>query len=207
MANLKVTGQEVRDFWKYMEKKYDFKVVQKKDAEEMQLIGWALETMGIRDKKGFLNSCATTICLGDVRRVYMPYEIGVGRHSHLLHQIELCAHEAQHVVQADRERGQPMKYLLSDANRAFYEADAYRATMEMEYFMTGKMTSPRDLANILRGYSIGKADRRIAEKHLRIAAEVVKRGGVITGTSKTAIRWWKNKKKRVPLRKVSYFRV
>jgi len=204
---MKVTGKDVESFWKYMAKKYDFKIVQKGDAQEMRAIGWALDLMGVQTKDDFLRSYTTTVIVGGWRCVYVPFEIGDGSQAQLINQIATCVHECQHVVQADRDPSQPMKYLTSDASRAYYEADAYRATMEMFFFFTGKLLPPKSLANILKSYSIGKADRRIAEKHLIIAGKVVKRGGVITGTSKVAIKWWKRRKKSKSFRMVSMIRL
>jgi hypothetical protein len=176
-----------------MSKKYDFDIVQKNDAKEMKIVGWALGQMGVLNKDDFLKRYTTTVCLGGWRAVYVPFEIGKGTQTQLIRQIGIAVHESQHVIQATRDGFQPMKYLASDTNRAYYEADAYRATMEMHWFFTGKLLSPKSLANSLKGYSVGSSDRRIAEKHLIIASKVVERGGVITGTSKVAIRWWKRK--------------
>jgi len=176
-----------------MSKKYDFEIVQKKDSKGMRLVAWALDLMEIQDKDKFLNSYTTTIVVGGHRVVYVSFDIGKGSQASLVRQVGVCVHESQHVVQADRESIQPIKYLTSDTNRAYYEADCYRATMEMHWFFTGRLLSPKKLANELKGYSVGRADRRIAEKHLVIASKVVKRGGVITGTSKVAIRWWKKR--------------
>jgi len=205
---MKVTGKQVMAFWKYMAKKYDFDIVTKADAKEMRIVGWALEQMHIQKKADFLKKYTTTIVLGKWRCVYIPFEIGEGTQAKLIYQNETCVHESQHVVQATRDRMQPMKYLRSDASRAFYEADAYRANMEMHRFFTGRMLSAKYLANLLKGYSIGKADRRICEKHLIIASKVVKRGGVITGPSKVAIRWWKKQQPaKARVRKVMMIRV
>ena len=204
---MKITNKQVQVFWKYMAKKYNFKIVTKQDSDEMKLVGWFLDQIGVQKKKEFLNTYTTTIILGGWRCVYVPFEIGVGGRDDLIRQIAVCVHECQHVVQADRETAQPIKYLSSDASRAFYEADAYRANMEIVWFFTGKLLSPAILANQLKGYSIGKADRRIVEKHLIIASKVVKRGGVITGPSKVAIRWWKAQNMRVRSRRVSHLKV
>lgn len=200
---MRVTEKDVQDFWKYMAKKYDFKVVKKGDSDEMKIVGQALDQMNIQKKKEFLEQYTTTVIFGGWRCVYVPFEIGKGSQAQLIHQIATCVHECQHVVQADREVAQQIKYLTSDASRAYYEADAYRATMEMHWYFTGRILSPKSLANGLKSYSIGKADRRIAEKHLIIASKVVKRGGVITGTSKVAIRWWNRRKKVTSFRNVS----
>jgi len=205
---MRVTGKEVRDFWKYMSKKYNFDIVTKGDAEEMRIIGWALDLMDIQSQKEFMKKYTTTVVLGEWRCVYVPFEIGKGSQAQLIAQIEICVHECQHVVQADRERAQPIKYLTSDASRAYYEADAYGASMEMHYFLTGKLLSPRSLANDLKAYTIGAGDRRIAEKHLVVTAKVVKRGGVMTGVSKVSIAWWKRRKKNtVKFRKISPIRI
>lgn len=189
----RVSGEDVKAFWKYMSNKYNFDIVTKGNAAEMKIIAWALDQMDIQNQSDFLKKYTTTVCLGGWRAVYVPFEIGKGTQAQLIHQISVAVHESQHIVQADRDPTQPLKYLASDTSRAYYEADGYRATMEMYWFLTGRLLSPRTLANKLRGYSVGAADRRIAEKHLVIAAKVVKRGGVITGTSKVAIRWWKRK--------------
>lgn len=202
---MKVTGKQVKAFWKYMAKKYDFDIVTKGDAKEMKIVGWALERMDVQSKKDFLKKYTTTICLGAWRCVYVPFEIGKGTQAQLIGQIETCVHECQHVRQADRNPAQPLKYLASDTSRAFYEADAYRTNMEMHWYLTGRLLSAKKLANLLKGYSIGKSDRYIAEKHLIIASKVVKRGGVISGVSKVSIRWWK--KRLAPKRRMVSIRV
>jgi len=202
-----VTGDQVKAFWKYMSKKYGFQIVQKDNAVAMQIVGWALEQMDIQDQDEFLSRYSTTVCLGDFKAVYIPFEIGKGNQAQLIAQILTCVHETEHVLQAKRDPLQPVKYLQSDANRAFYEADAYRTNMEMYWFFTGKLIAPKSLANLLKGYSVGKADRRIAEKHLKIASKVVERGGVISTPSKVAIRWWKAQKKTAKFRKVSLLTV
>lgn len=200
---VEITGTDVKAFWQYMSKEYDFEIVTKKDAAEMKVVGWFLDRMNIQKKSVFMERYTTTICLGPWRCVYVPFEIGTGDQKELISQIVICAHECQHVVQADREPAQPMKYLLSDASRAYYEADAYRVNLELHWFFTKRLLSAEKLASKLRHYSIGAADRRIAEKHLVIAAKVVKRGGVITGVSKETIAWWKEKDvSKVPLIKI-----
>lgn len=195
-----LTGKDVVDFWKYSSKKYGFSIIQKKNNAEMKVVSWALDSMNIMDKEYFMDNCTVTVCLGDWQSVYVPFELGtfeLGKgsksKSQLVNQVATCVHESQHAVQAKRDKMQPMKYLASDTQRAFYEADAYRATMEMHYYFTGKFPSPGILANLLRGYSVGMADRRICEKHLIIAAKVIRRGGVISGVSKDAIRWFRRK--------------
>lgn len=198
-----VTSDDVKEFWKYMSKKYKFDIVTKSDAVEMKIVGWALDQMGILDKNDFLKKYATTICLGSWRCVYVPFEIGKGGITQLIAQVETCVHESQHMVQADRDPLYAIKYLSSDTNRTYYEVDAYRTNMELHYFFTGKLISPKAIADTLAAYSIGLADRRIAEKHLTVAAKIVQRGGVVTNSSKVSIRWWSLRKKSSNLRKMT----
>lgn len=193
----KVTSKQVKDFWKYMGRAYRFEVIDKSEAAEMRLVSWALDAMRIQDQKDFLKNYTTT--LGN--RVYVPFEIGKGTQKQLVGQIITCTHEAQHVAQYRRDRSFMFKYLLSDSSRALYEADAYRANMEIYWWFHKKLLSPTMLANKLKGYSVGKSDIRVARKHLISASKTVQYGGVITGTSKKAIRWLnKNVKTSKPRR-------
>jgi hypothetical protein len=187
----KVTGAQVKAFWKYMSKKYDFDIVDKDSAREMKMIAGILDAMNVQDKEQFLKQYTTTIVLGNWRAVYVPFEIGKGTQAQLISQICICVHECQHVVQADRDVIFFAKYLADDTNRANYEAQAYGVTMEMHYYFYGTVLSPRTLANKLKHYSVGKADRRSAEKQLIALSKTVKYGGVINRTSKTAIKWWR----------------
>jgi hypothetical protein len=189
----RITGEQVKAFWKYMSNKYNFQVIDKGDSEMMKLVAWALDMMEIQDADYFMKNYTTTVTFGEWRAVYVPFEIGKGTQAQLIAQVETCVHECQHVVQADRDPMHSIKYLTNDTHRAYYEADAYRTNMEMHWFFTMTLLSPKTLANKLKGYSVGAVDRRICEKHLIIAAKVVERGGVISGTSKVAIAWWKKR--------------
>ena len=191
----KVTGAQVKAFWKYMAKKYDFDIVDKDSAREMKMIAGILDAMGVQSKKQFLKQYTTTIVIGNWRAVYVPFEIGKGSQAQLISQIVTCVHECQHVVQADRDVIFFAKYLADDTNRANYEAQAYGVSMEMHYYFYGTVLSPKALANKLKNYSVGKADRRSAEKQLIALSKTVKHGGVINKTSKTAIKWWRPKVK------------
>jgi hypothetical protein len=192
-ANYKITSKQVKDFWKYMAKKYNFDIVDKDNAREMKIVGGILDAIGVQSKKEFLENYTTTVCIGDWRAVYVPFEIGKGNQAQLIKQVIICVHEAQHAVQASRNKLMFAKYLADDTNRANYEAEAYGVTMEMHYFFYGTVRSPKLLADKLKRYSIGKADRRTVEKTLISLSKTVKYGGVINGTSKVAIKWWRSK--------------
>ena len=190
---MRITGKQVQQFWRYMSKKYKFDVVDKNDAIEMKLVAWMLEQMGIMAEQVFLDGYSTTISLGNMRKVYVPFDIGKGNQNALKNQVLICGHETKHVMQGQQERRFLLKYLGSDTARAYYEMDALRVDMELAHFLSGKCPNPRTLANKLKMYSIEAPDRRTVEKHLKAAKKIVERGGVSTGISKDAIRWWKKK--------------
>lgn len=193
---MQITSEQVRNFWKHMVRVYGFKVVNRDDSEAMKLVAWALDMMGIQDADDFMDNYTTTVVFSGWRAVYIPFEIGKGSQSQLVAQSATCVHECQHIVQADRDPMHSVKYLTSDTSRAYYEADAYRTNMEMHWFFTGKLLSAKSLTDKLISYSVGKGDRRICEKHLIVSSKVVEQGGVISATSKEAIKWWKATLKR-----------
>lgn len=180
-----VTGAQVQEFWAYMGKKYRFKVIDKEDAAEMKLVGWALDTMSIQDQDHFLENYTTTIG----SKIYVNFDIGVGTQRQLVGQIITCAHECQHIIQSRRDPLYEVKYLTNDAARTMFEVDAYQANMEIHWWFYQKLLSPTMLANQLKGYSIGAANRRVAKKRFVSAGKMIQYGGVTTGTAITTIRW------------------
>jgi hypothetical protein len=182
---MKLTPEIVVAFWKHMQSKYQFEVINKAKASEMKAVAKFLGRMGIMDADTFMKRYATTIG----NRVYIPFEIGTGD---LISQVCLCVHETQHTVQFDRN---PIKfaalYCASSAGRAHYEADAMTTDMEMTFFLTGRVLDPVKNADRLKAYAVSEADIKVVRKHLKAVASFVKDGGVVSGTSKTAIAWLK----------------
>lgn len=178
-----ITPEDTKAFWNYMSRKRGSHVVSKSDAAEMQIAAASLALMGIMDAKKFLSNYSTTI----VNRIYVPFEIG-GDTPSLAAQVATCVHEHVHVRQF-RDMEFVPEYCLSSAKRAALECDAYRATMEMMFWMTGNCPSPKVTANLLRSYACTQEDIDFSEKYLRSAAEVIKKGGILTPESKIAIKW------------------
>jgi hypothetical protein len=167
---------------------YGFRVVQKANQEEMRAIAWALDMMGIKDHKEFMRNYTTTIGT----TVYVNFKIGKGTQAQLISQVKTCVHETQHVIQYLRNPGKyVVNYLRSDAARAHYEVDAYRTTMEMHYFFYGTVLSSSKTANLLRVYAVSEWDIHVAKKHLRVTAQVLRHGVIMSGVSKDSIRWWR----------------
>ena len=119
---------DVRAFWDFMTQHYGTSVINKQDAIAMKVVARVLDTLGIVDRDSFLKEFTTTIG----RRIYIPFTIGDASPLDLWSQIALCVHEHQHVVQHDKlGLRYELTYLASKADRARYEAEAYRSELEV----------------------------------------------------------------------------
>lgn len=182
------TAAQVTAFWDAMQARYGTRIIDKSSAAEMRLVGWFLERIGVLDAATFLERFTTTIG----RRIYVPFTPGTPTPRHgLWSQMVICVHEHQHVEQQDRDGAFTfaLRYLISRAARAAYEADAYRCNLELHHWHTGTIRSPRELAERLRSYGVREADIDVAETTLIAAARTVKAGGLITAASKVAVAW------------------
>lgn len=185
----RLSGDDVVAFYGYMKKKFGTMVIEKADAVEMRVVAASLALMGIMDVQKFLKKYATTVG----NRVYVPFEVGSDEVS-LVDQIALLVHEHVHVGQFEANGFVP-EYLLNSGKRALHECSAYRATMEMVFYLTGRCPSPSKLAKGLKAYMCSDEDIAVADKYLNLASEVVKGSGVITEESKVAIAWLRRRMK------------
>jgi hypothetical protein len=182
------TPDEVRGLWTHMTERFGCRVIKKGDAAEMKAVAFVLGKLGILDPAEFLKDYATTIGT----RIYLPFEIGEPNGDwNLWMQVIVAAHECQHAY-----RGQKMgfltygaRYLTSSSQRALFEVEAYRASLEMEWWRSHTMLDPAQVAEHLRGYGVNEADVQVATTALRMAASTIKRGGVINQASSVAIAW------------------
>lgn len=190
-ATKKVVMKEVAQpdrsagLWLYLTKKYKTEVVKKADAKEMKVIGEFLDAVGVLDDKDFMDRFSTT--LGN--RIYLcnNYEA-----LSELDKIGTCVHEHVHVRQWRMNPVlSPLQYAADRARRTAFECEAYRANMEMTFFLTGKCPDPKKVADLLKSYNVNKDDLKFAQAYLSKAADIVKRGGVVTRESKTAIGYLK----------------
>ena len=182
------TPEEVRKFWDHMSSKYGTRVIKHSNSILMKAISLLLRRMRVPDVTEFLKNYAIT--LG--KNIYVPFEIGVPyKNFDLMEQMICCVHEHTHVDQI-RKIGKfkfYLRYAFNSAKRARFEADAYRANMEMHFWRFGTIRDVRKLAGILKNYGCSSSDRKYVENFLAISAETVSRGGVINRSSQTAIRW------------------
>ena len=182
-----IQPSEVRAFWKHMQAHYDTRIVDKRRAPEMTLVGEVLDLLGIQDRDRFLQHYTTTIA----RNIYVPFEVGVpSEHYDLWNQVVICVHEHQHVVQHDREGiSSEVSYLTDSAARARWEAEAYRSNLELHFWRSGQMPSPRALAELLHNYGCSAADVDVATRALMLSAYPIRKGAVINEASHVAIDW------------------
>jgi hypothetical protein len=203
---MKLTKRRVQDFWLYMSKHYDTTILQKnsdltkiidvaKDfsldalknaGTEIHLIGLFLDKLGVMNVDKFLQDYATT--LGE--RIYIPFEIGQEDHTSLKSQVRICVHEHQHVLQY---REEPLsfvvRYLADRAQRAMFEAEAFRCNLEVEYTLTGKVPSVTGYAEGLKAYNCTAEDVMVVEKALRLSKQTIEAGGITTKAGIVACRW------------------
>jgi len=185
MSTKELSPELVIDFWHYMQKKYDTKVVNKKKSKLMRAVANFMDDFGIMSGKKFMNDFTTTL----FGKIYVPFTIGDANTKRLESQIAICVHEHQHIQQNRRDNGYSRKYIFNKAYRAYVEAEAYGANMELHFWYAGHVLDPVALAEKLYDYGCKDKHIRVAQKHLESMAITVKYGGVINDSSKTAIAW------------------
>jgi hypothetical protein len=182
------TSEEVKKFYIHMLTHFGAKIVDKKSDDQMKMVAEFLDTLGILDKKSFLEIFTTTIN----NNIYIPYEIGVESGSYdLWGQITVLIHECQHVVQARKEGFETfaVKYLTSKSNRAYYEARAFCCDLEAHFWRYGVLHDPGSRALLLTNYGVDKEDISYAQKHLEACAITIRQDGLITDAGQVAIEY------------------
>jgi hypothetical protein len=187
-----VQPEEVWAFWRFMQDHFRTSVINKLSALEMQLVARGLEALGIQSKDRFLKNFTTTIG----RRIYTPFEVGSPKGGwDLWHQIVICVHEHQHVVQHDREGlSYEVSYLADRGARARWEAEAYRSNLELQFWRTGTTPSAQRTASVLkdygcRDYGCRDEDIEVTAKSLALSAISVRKGAVINEATHVALGW------------------
>jgi len=183
-------GEQVKAVWAALQAEYGSKVVPKASAGEMQAAAWFLDKLQIMDHETFMQRFTTTI--NDT--VYVPFEIGVarpGKPNDLWNQIELGGHEHQHVFQAKRD-GVPVfyaEYLGVPQSRAQYEAEAYRVDVELHWWRYKQMPNLRVVAEKIRAYNCGTAEVDFIHEYLKMSADAIREGAVISEASQFLVAW------------------
>jgi len=183
------TPDVVRAYYAALCADYGATVVPKASSALMGAVGAFLGAIGIVDRAAFASRFVTT--LG--RTVYVPFVPGEPSADwSLWSQIEVLAHECQHIRQHD-DRGLRFErdYLMSTAKRAHLEAEAYAVNAALHHWRHGVIEGwwPTHTAGLLRFYGCTDADVLVAERHLRMIASSVRAGVVVSHAARTAIVW------------------
>lgn len=180
----KLNGPYVRDFWRRMCQAYKTKAVPKSNSKLMKAVSLFLALCRIQKRKTFMSRFYTTIG----NKIYCPKKLGSGNHAELVTQICVCVHEHTHVLQERKDKWRyKFRYMRSTAKRAVYEAEGYRASMEMHHWLTGRIIPIDQVMNSLKSYGLKKRDFQTVEKYLKSSMRTIDAGGIISPTVKKAI--------------------
>ena len=183
-----LTEQLVRDYWAFLQERYNVTISDKSDDHFMITVGWALDMMGVLDSERFLEEYTTTIG----QQIYLPVPLCDPSRS-LLSWITLGAHEVTHAEQFAENRNEfLLQYLSSQTHRATYEADAFRTGFEIRAWFNFENTQyfhPRSYAERLRDYALGDEQIDYVTKVHTKSIAIVAKGGLVTPVGKETIAW------------------
>jgi hypothetical protein len=185
------TRAQAEAFMAHMATTFHARIVRRSDAIEIKIIGAALgivRALGVPlpSEDEFVSRYATT--LGPL--IYLP-DVGPDE------TIEIVTHECQHVVQfwqggagLPGQLGMTWLYLTAAEARVRYEAEAYRAGLEVAWRRAKQLPSLDALAMPLEGgYALGAGDVQLGRDLLEIAATSVQAGVVSTPAGRAAVAW------------------
>jgi hypothetical protein len=183
MTTHTITSAQTVAFWRYMTRKYGT-TVKAKTASEMQVIGAVLASMGIMDRERFVRDFSIALGHG----IYPNFVVGDPSWIPLISQSVVCVHEHVHVRQF-HSADFAWDYCLDSSKRALSECEAYRASMEMAYWFTGRCPAPSSIVGKLGSYNLTADDLAFAGEWLTKAAAIVRKGGIVTPEAQVAIKW------------------
>jgi hypothetical protein len=197
----KLTPDDVRGVAKHLSRKHDARIIDKDDAVEMKLVGSVLGKLGIVNKKHFMNHFSTTIPAGKLfrirkARIYLPFEPGETKKNSpsLEDQAENIVHEFHHT------RQDLVPHYIKTSKRAWLEARAMHAELEMCWFLRGRLPNLDLMAGNLRYYAVDKADIKTTAEQLKIVSYNVRRGKLHNRVSKDAIAYLKRRRRAYLIR-------
>lgn len=189
MRPVTVTQDDVIEFWRVMMEHYGATLIDKTSDADMKIVADALNAMGIMDRERFLTGFTTTIGT----KIYAPFTPGtpIGGWN-LWNQITVCTHECYHIAQSRQFEGIEFgwRYITSATARAYYEVEAYRSDMVLNWRYQNATLNPALLAGVLRdGYACPEADVRMAEKMFRLSLISIKKGAIPGEVTQFACNW------------------
>jgi hypothetical protein len=165
-----ITPDLVVAYHKYLAKTFNFRIINKNHAPEMQLIAEFLPRFVSIDKETFLAKYSTTL----YNLVYSPHDIGSGSERQLFRQIKIITHEAQHVADFTDDPLEMMAYLVP-SSRAHLEARAKSTSIYLQWWYNQKVPNLIEFTASLYDYGLKKSDIDVVSKHLRMHIPIAKR--------------------------------
>ena len=183
-----ITSDLVVKYHKYMAKTFGFKMFNKSNAIEMQLLAKILGYFVPINEGVFLSRYSSTI----YNRVYVPYTMGEGTKSELFRQICQITHEAQHVSDFTDDPLLMIRYLALDSERGKIEAQALATEIYLQYWYDGQMPNLTKMAEKLYYYGLEPNDQIMVRTHLQIHTPIARRGQIPNSlVAKMGIAWLK----------------
>lgn len=196
VENRDIDPKIVRAYYDHMAAVYRASIVRKDTSPIMEVARAGLCLLGIEAGKRWMEY-ATTDPLS--RTIYVPFEPGVVNADgswDLWAQINVLAHECQHLHQADSvgELGtivSGIAYALDTPHRTAHEAECYVTSAEMHWWRYGLLEEwwLEHTAEGMLSYGVSDADVQHIHTHLLSAAATIRRGGIISHAGHAAIEW------------------
>ena len=179
--------EDVTEFWRVMMARYGTRILDINDPTDLSLIQHGLTHMGITDPT-VLQHYAITFGTA----IYLPFTPGVAIPNwSLWDQIKTCLHEHFHVARARQYEGVEYNftYQTNSTSRAYFEGEAYRTQLVLEWRYKQTTSDPEALALRLRAYKCNDADISMVTKILKLSLISIKKGALPDGITQFACDW------------------
>jgi hypothetical protein len=187
----KIMGYDVKEAWKYMAGKYNFKQVTMGDTKPAIAVNF-LKKLGIDQPEKWMNSHTITLLnfFQDQSYVFTNFTPGVARgrnqQYHFRKQLGTLAHECDHVKNQDFEWF--YWYLKNKSSRTRKEIDGLTCNMDLDFYLGGSCSPSRE-ANKLKGYRVNASNVAFAHRVLIDRAEIIEQGKIHQKTSRDLIKF------------------
>ena len=179
--------EDVIEFWRVMLARYNTRILNINDPADNSLVQHGLSRMGVTDPNVLQNYAIT---FGTA--IYLPFTPGKAVPKWpLWDQIKTCLHEHFHVARSRQFEGVEYGFIYqtNSTSRAYFEGEAYRTQLVLEWRYKGKTSDPEALAEKLRAYKCNDSDISMVAKILRLSLFSIKRGAVPDSVTQFACDW------------------
>jgi hypothetical protein len=185
VPEIELTPEKLLAVCTALQSRYGTRFIRKDENALMVQIGTALQALGVLDCEAFLKRFTTTLLLD----IYAPFEPGVPTPLHgLWSQLVVIVHEHVHVAQYLEDPSFPIRYIVSSADRAHYEAIAYGTKIEIEFWRYGAVMTPTlEIAQHILNYGCGNDAVKVVDAYLTAFVPTVESGALINEPTRIAL--------------------